>query len=208
MRAARRNLTVMDGIVLVAATAAGLTITRHYYDVIGELPGIELHRGMSLMQVWYWAYHRGCMLQVSSIILSLTLLALRLRQPRPRFRRLMRQPGTVACWAILLVVLLRLLGMVEGALLARAVGLRWHQIVFDVDEIDRAYSLPLVFTGAADLAPQMCLAVAVSWALLLVGGQWRAEPSWIDRMGRVLGTYYILMIPFFFWFFPFSIDAR
>jgi hypothetical protein len=37
--------------------------------------------------------------------------------------------------------------------------------------------------------------VAVAWLTLTLGGRWRPEPSWIDRMGRVLGFYFIAIIP-------------
>jgi hypothetical protein len=208
MRATRRTLTITDGIVSLAAIGVGLAITRQYYRVIKELPPMGLHRGMSFMEVWYWVYHRSCMFLISSMILSVTLLILRFRQPRPRFNRLIRQPGTVACWVVLFVVGLRILGVLEGALLARIVGVQWHEMVFHLDEIDWSYYPLLAFTTAQDLSPQMCLGVALSWALLAVSGQWHPEPSWIDRMGRVIGTYYILMIPFFVWIFPFSIDYR
>jgi hypothetical protein len=209
MRLARRKLTIMDGILLLAAIGVGLAIARQHHRAVVELP--SWHRGMSFMEVWYWTYHKSCVLQISSMPLSMMLLILRLRQPRPRFKRLMRQPGTVACWAVFFVVGLRILGVLEGALLARIVGVRWHEMVFDWPWVDEFGwdALPLVvFTWAQDLAPQMCLAVAVTWSLLAVSGQWHPEPSWIDRMGRVIGIYYILMIPFFVWIFPFSIDYR
>jgi hypothetical protein len=35
------------------------------------------------------------------------------------------------------------------------------------------------------------LAVLASWLTLRAGGWWRAEPSWIDRLGRALGVLWI-----------------
>ena len=35
------------------------------------------------------------------------------------------------------------------------------------------------------------LAVLVSWMTLLVGRRWRAEPSWVDRLGRAAGVFWI-----------------
>jgi hypothetical protein len=35
------------------------------------------------------------------------------------------------------------------------------------------------------------LAVAAAWMALLLTGRWRAEPSWIDRAGRILGVLWI-----------------
>src|SRR5262249_49099439 len=35
-------------------------------------------------------------------------------------------------------------------------------------------------------------AVLVSWTTLLVGGQWRTESKWADRLGRAMGFGWIL----------------
>jgi hypothetical protein len=36
-------------------------------------------------------------------------------------------------------------------------------------------------------------AVAGAWLILLLAGWWRPEPSWIDRLGRVLGLGWIVL---------------
>jgi hypothetical protein len=36
-------------------------------------------------------------------------------------------------------------------------------------------------------------AVAICWATLALGGRWRAEPSWIDRLGRIVGVAWMVM---------------
>ncbi len=38
-------------------------------------------------------------------------------------------------------------------------------------------------------------AVAASWLVLIVGRRWRPEPSWIDRCGRAVGAYWIMLVP-------------
>ena len=38
------------------------------------------------------------------------------------------------------------------------------------------------------------LAVASAWLLLAIGKRWQSEPSWIDRLGRFMGFYWIVMI--------------
>jgi hypothetical protein len=35
-------------------------------------------------------------------------------------------------------------------------------------------------------------AVVVAWVILLLSGRWRSEPSWIDRLGRALGVFWIV----------------
>jgi hypothetical protein len=37
-------------------------------------------------------------------------------------------------------------------------------------------------------------AVASSWITLLIGGRWRADPRWIDRLGRFLGASWMMSV--------------
>ena len=41
------------------------------------------------------------------------------------------------------------------------------------------------------LESRIPLAVITSWLALLLSGRWRAEPSWLDRAGRVFGCYWV-----------------
>jgi len=34
--------------------------------------------------------------------------------------------------------------------------------------------------------------VAGAWLILMLAGWWRPEPSWIDRLGRVLGLFWVV----------------
>ena len=48
---------------------------------------------------------------------SLALAGLRLRQPRPPFRKLARQPGMIACCAAMLTLVIEVLGIILGELI-------------------------------------------------------------------------------------------
>ena len=37
------------------------------------------------------------------------------------------------------------------------------------------------------------LTVLGAWMALIVGGRWRSDPSWVDRLGRFLGVFWVLM---------------
>jgi hypothetical protein len=37
----------------------------------------------------------------------------------------------------------------------------------------------------------LAAAVAGSWLVLFMDGRWRPEPSWLDRMARCLGLYWL-----------------
>jgi hypothetical protein len=36
-------------------------------------------------------------------------------------------------------------------------------------------------------------AVLAAWAALRLGGRWRSEPNWIDRAGRILGAFWVVL---------------
>ena len=38
------------------------------------------------------------------------------------------------------------------------------------------------------------LAVTIAWVALAVSGRWQSEPSWIDRVGRLMGCGWIGMM--------------
>jgi hypothetical protein len=43
------------------------------------------------------------------------------------------------------------------------------------------------------LGDRIGFAVAGVWLALLLVGRWKAEPSWIDRLGRALGCLWIVL---------------
>jgi hypothetical protein len=104
---------------------------------------------------------------------TVTALAMRLRPPRPRLARLLRQPGFVAG---------------TSALSGFAV---WMPVL--------AIRMIRHFPGEQPPHPFLALvtasAVGSAWLVLLAGGRWRAESGWIDRFGRLLGTVWLLPIP-------------
>jgi hypothetical protein len=45
------------------------------------------------------------------------------------------------------------------------------------------------------------VAILGAWSALAICGRWSPEPSWIDRLGRILGVFWIVKFPInFFWF--------
>jgi hypothetical protein len=107
---------------------------------------------------------------MEALLLSSTLafLIMRLRRPRPPLRRLIKQPGVVACEVLLL-------GMFLGICLAPLI------------EDYPLLSLIVVISGAS--------AIPIAWTILVLRGHWETEPSWIDRLGRGLGVCWAVIIP-------------
>ncbi len=100
-------------------------------------------------------------LEVLVLSLSLTFLLMRLRPPRPPIRAMLRQPGTVAGLAVTFGYF-----WVKG----------WLHFIFFGRIIDEC-AVAVAVGGT----------VAVAWLFLGASRLWAAEPSWVDRMGRLIG---------------------
>lgn len=199
-----RPFSVADGLVLVAAAAAGLALVRGWGSprwcspwilAAGQTVG-PARRALQAAEVavsWTIPF---------AMALTVALVAVRLRAPRPPLRRLARQPGPAACLAAL------------GAIAAR---LAQEVLCWGIGYLTRPQSLvqlpspPFVrydnpgFHPPAWLwlrnallevfpifvSPSVAVAVAAAWGVLLAGGLWRPATGWIDRSGRWLGRYWI-----------------
>jgi hypothetical protein len=87
---------------------------------------------------------------------------LRLMRPRPPLRALLRQPGIVAALAMIFGLF-----WVTGCLF----------ILFP-EKVDSMTAAPIAVGGT----------VAASWLVLALSRQWKSEPGWVDRLGRILGV--------------------
>ena len=171
--ATERRFTLADGMILVAATAAGLSI---YRDLMRPRLSVSLP-----VEIPVWKYHLSQRLSASfGVVLPLMAasILLRFRRPRPPSGELGRQPGLNACLAAYL-----------------ALGFWWifHYKWLDLtmDWVDVLFGLFWPTSGFA--AQMIALAIAADWMALVVSGQWRAEAHWIDRLGRALGLVGIVL---------------
>lgn len=186
-RAPERRFYISDAIVLVAATAVGFAAARLCSESWAGLMPIPF-------------FSRGPTRETAEAIARVTvrvplwlapwtvaLLLLRLRPPRPRRRHLWRRPGFVAGAAATFVLATGAAAIV--AVLAYRYLTTWRTSYW-------VWFLPPLFMHCAfdlRLSSLVGAAVAVGWMTLLLGGRWRAEPVWIDRLGRVLGCCWIAL---------------
>ena len=209
---ARRRFRLLDAMILVAATALGFAITQwigHATD--GEVSWgalreefrecVDQYTGKVCLGVTQEAAILGLMtawlIMPLAAMWTLALIPIRLLGPRPRLRRLARQPGIVAtCAAGVTIVFLGLCVMV-AALLA-------EPAVIDL--------LSVSTSGAWFCAPMFVgWSVLISWTSLLVGRRWRAEATWVDRMGRAAGLCWIVtgfVVASLFVFYPFMSSCQ
>ena len=176
-----RRFTVADGMILAAAAGVATMVVRDY------LRGLEylgmLNGGRYLPEPWMrWV--KGSIPVAGAF--SSALLICRLLRPRPRRLRLWLLPGTAPG---LVVALGSLQVFAESAYKAvrawnqapaRAMGMMPYPYFLNYFEI--------VCEAVADFVG---FAVRSTWLLLFLGGRWRAEASWVDRVGRALGIYWI-----------------
>lgn len=164
----RRRFHLVDGMILVAATAAGLAFVRATID-----DRDPLMLGPWAAVVWLSESLRfalACTLPVLAAW-TLALPLVRLRRPRPGLHRVARQPGFVACLAASMALLV--CGLSIPPMLWGGSRLMMSQL------------------SLVSYTPEAGFAVAGAWLALALGSHWRPEPSWIDRLGRGVGWLWI-----------------
>jgi hypothetical protein len=177
----RRKFTLVDAMVLIAGTGVALFWIR--YDM--------LRYDFRFLVSWeFLTRPLALVLAVGSLVaifvpfilpLSVALVALRLRSPRPKILRVFRQPGTAACIAIVCVTILTLITncVAPSCFVASIAGRRAELASFVWSSIENSEAEAPMLWGTA---------VVVAWVTLWLSRGWRAEPSWIDRAGRALGV--------------------
>ncbi len=182
-------MTLLDAVLLVSSAAIGLGLF--------EL----MHR--SLFRGWIWITDIGvpkvrtwstmeAVVTLSDITVFLLpvimpwtflLVVLRMRAPRPSWKRIWRQPGMAACLAALL-------------------GCCWTLVVlFLATNVHRVARASKTITPdlwaqkylSDELFMYIGLAVAAVWVVQYLSGRWRRSADWIDVMGRIVGVFWILI---------------
>jgi hypothetical protein len=153
--------------LIVAATALGIVGTR------------QCDEQMRLLQIdrrnlanWF------TLASPLLLSLSLALTAARLLPPRPRFLEVFQQPGLVANWITCLIAGFNAITMFSMNM----------DKLSSVDGIVKLFRFAFFWPTASDAGG----GVLIAWMTLAMAGCWRAEPSWIDRSGRVLGVVSII----------------
>jgi hypothetical protein len=167
-RPSTRRLKLSDLAILIASTSVGLWVVRTAHENrFVDRPDLPTH----------WSWKIG--LEASPFLLTTSagLLMARLLAPRPGPRVIFRQPGVMACLAILAGWALGVAFRVGHIQVARLHG-------FGLNYSLDSYLAIVMDTGGL---------VAASWVTLALAGAWRPESSWIDRSGRFLGVFTIIL---------------
>ncbi len=175
-----RNLNLADAMILVAATAVGLSIVPSGWTgwlgdaIAGRNPGY-LYGLSPVPRFNIHQLRRVLALGVNPTWLAWTyaLLIIRLRNPRPSRRKLARQPGMMAsCSAALMTTFGLIVNMYRNLSL------------YPDQSFREAFAYLDGFAGPA---------VIVAWLTLCLGQRWRFERGPIDALGRILGVGWVAM---------------
>ncbi len=156
--------------ILVAMTALALVAAR------SKIVDATMPR-----TTWAWAVPN---LTWIGMAITLALIAIRLRRPRPDRDLLWQQPGYVACISVAIALLISILQQVvsDFTIFLKMPNISFRNEFGSIFE-ETLYRLPA----------QAILVVAASWAILVLGGHWKSEPGWIDRTGRAIGVFWIVI---------------
>jgi len=188
----RRRFTLSDALVLIGATAVGLGWTRAAFDGDWfELKAQGVVEPSFIVQaLWKWSDLAIPCLTAWTVALAL----LWLRRPRETVRRLSRRPGAVACAAV-----------VASLVVNVAFYLLFYALVSSLPGSDAGwfFRLPGLLRCIADdsggPARPRGEAIAVCWSILWLSGRWRAQATWLDRLGRAIAVIWLIAsVPFFF----------
>lgn len=187
-----RNFRLLDAIALTAATAAAFgwirAIDRQTQGGLSQdlwefLRGFQVEGWQDAGRLFLHREAIGWVLTLFAHLTmpfvttwTLTLLPLLLLGPRQAWRRRMSRPGSIATYTIITTT--TYIGL--PTILTSLAGLRTAPELLDLEFMENDI---LIHNG---------LAILATWITLSVIRRWNAEPSWIDRFGRVLGIYWVV----------------
>jgi hypothetical protein len=181
-RGRNKPFRLLDGMVLVAATAVAFAIFRQALS-----PGLEFNTFGGRVEQWifYWMHQ----VVPFPATWSIALFAIAAFDRGGGRRRKFRGAGVVACWAA-----------VVALTLTTVIASTFYILHFleDVGTIPKLFSHarnshampPFANTPMEEIVGA---AVLGAWSAMAVGGRWKAQHSWVDRAGRVLGIIWIVL---------------
>lgn len=193
-----RRFNMLDALVLIAATALGLVAIRLTWEEQSEV--FQVEGDTSLARTLSTVEHGSGLVRLVEpglVVWTLALLILRLRSPRPAWRRLMLQPGFIVEIVTVLMLVVALFRVVILCVLTRAVGFGWSKMLlfaFPIEVQSRPGMATWAVIRAWFLEPSSAVALGVLsvWLVLALGRRCRPERNWIDRAGRLMGVLWFL----------------
>jgi hypothetical protein len=173
-----RRFNLGDVMVLVAASAFALVLLQTAVSLRLFTPAPKSLAGRNLIE--YLSVAGGCIL----VPLTIALIVSSLRDGRASRRDALQGVGFVSCVALVLAAILPVVYFVIRVAKAQ----EW--LTEEGINPDLAVGFNNMFGVLKLEAGPM---IAGAWLALALTGRWRVGPSWIDRVGCLVGACYILM---------------
>lgn len=183
---ASRGFAIADGLIAIAGLAAGFGLIRAGAPDL--TPGQVWDALANPPDGWSPWHAFAVTLELSAFLFAPAVagwtpacLLLQWIRPRPRWRRLARQPGFVAC--------LIGTGTLATGLVAIAAGAQFAFLELGPGSDDfLKVQIPASIIGGAG--------IFWSWAVMRLCGTCRPRPEWRDRLGRLTGALWIAFAAF------------
>jgi hypothetical protein len=182
-----RRFLLVDALILTAATAVGIVGTRHVWNRWGYAWFWNLQDGWSPVATFQRLPTLLALLVPMLAAWTLAILVARMIPPRPPLRRIALQPGATACGVAALVAAVETIG--RAASLAYFehskgyLGATWNAFGF------AAWFHTAVLLSILDTVG---FGTVSTWVVLVLSRRLSPERSWIDRVGRVLGAFWVV----------------
>jgi hypothetical protein len=178
-----RPFTLLDALVLVMALALGMAQVKAYYSTYATGPAEMEYFTIGRLTYAAWA---GTLTPLLFPI-GPALVALRLVTLRRPARRLTREPGLVAA-------------LVTGVLGAAVFTERLLTGILP----GPPHTSPLASRGIlvevmSSLSVLLGPAILSVWILQYLSGRWSPQANWIDRTGRALGIFWMILYGLLAW---------
>ncbi len=206
-----RRFTLGDGLLAVAALAAGFAMVRnwtqpHWCADPAHMYSFPRAAASTARQVYQAVAVGGTWTIPFAMAFTPVILVARFRRPRPQFARITQEPGIIASAAAMVIMVIRPLQEVPAFLLQYLTitsspiqlpsppFIRWNGP--PPPSLGQAIQNAVLEAFPFFTAPLVGIAVLVAWLVLLANGRFRPEPDWVDRSGRVLGIYWMALAVF------------
>jgi len=165
----RRRYGLLDLMIVIAGAALGCALTIQYRAFFADAMG---RHEMGYPPDWTLLAAPDGFLQA----LSVSFLVVALRRPRPPLRRALRAPGTQACFVGVVVTALQVLVCASVSAYRLNGAPPWAPA-----------AVFLIFL-AVGTGPAVLLVWLVAWLTRTC----RPEPTWVDRVGRLVGAGWVV----------------
>ena len=188
----QRPFLLLDAMVLLAATAAGLAIALRMENFEAIRIVTEAAAGGSLVAIGR-AFTLWTILGVPLLVawtITLLIMIVFPRPSRPNLDDVLRRPGATACGAAAAAIAISLINAVP--FLSAFVSRSFRNGAPPFGQIVYTFDTQFLFTVGFDFgAPG--LAVAAVWSMQTLSGRWLPESNWLDQTGRAVGWVWIIL---------------